>query len=289
MRLNEQVDAQISALTERVKKLTKTIRRMDYMLCASGVTALAAYFLPNAFLLDISSLDIPSTLLDSGSATSGQFTDMASSLIGVLSTIGPFMGLAAIATGVYLMMSNGSFSSGLQVVISGILVSLSPYLAQGLLPDGQKYINNSVMRSIIEFDESEPISKDLIGKVSRVDERYVLAQAAILSKADYPQSYFKSLAEDLSKESSFITTDNAMYSIEMAAYGHPKSETIVAWMETLNGYEKIARMFSLVVLTLFVMLFLGGVALKLLRISINKRLKTILQLVTESRNNSEVV
>lgn len=288
MRLNEQVNAQISVLTERVKKLTTTIRRMDYMLCASGVMALAAFFFPNTLSLDISSLDIPSTLLDSESATSGQYTSALSSLIDFISTVGPFAGLAAIATGVYLMMSHGSFSSGLQVVISGIILNISPYIAQGLISE-EKYINNTVMRSIIDFDESEPISKDLIGKVSRVDERYVLAQAAILSKADYPKSYFKSLAVDLSKESFFIPTDNAMYSIEMAAYGHPKSGSIVDLVETRSGYEKIASMFSLVGLILSAMLFLGGAALKLLRMSIKKRLKTILQLVTASRDNGEVV
>ncbi|MNY41962.1 hypothetical protein D3C86_1768130 [compost metagenome] len=83
--------------------------------------------------------------------------------------------------------------------------------------------------------------------------------------------------------SSFQPAEKALYSIEMAAYGHPETETIVERVNTLNGYGKVAGAINSVAQILFVMLFLGGAGLKLLRMSINKRLNTITQLVASSQ------
>ncbi|WP_273767014.1 hypothetical protein [Aeromonas hydrophila] len=292
MRLNEQVNAQISILTERVEKLKTTIRRVDYMLAAAGVTVLAAYLFPHALSLDISSLDIPSTLLDTGDSPVIQTSSVLSSLFGFISTVGPTMGLVAVATGAYFFFSDRESSSGVQTMLAGVVLTFCPYIAKGLLPDGStepKYINNAVISSIINFNEAEPISIDFLSKVSRVDERYLLAQAAILSKASYPNHYFKALAEDLSKGVAFKPTGEAMYSIEMAAYGHPNSKAIIEKVDSLRIYKNVASSVSSVAQIMFVMLFLGGAGLKLLRMSINKRLKAILQLVTESHDNAETV
>lgn len=262
------------------------------MLAAAGVTVLAAYLFPHALSLDISSLDIPSTLLDTGNSSAIQVSSALSSLFGFISTVGPTMGLVAVATGAYFFFSDRESSSGVQTMLAGVVLTFCPYIAKGLLPDGStepKYINNAVISSIINFNEAEPISIDFLSKVSRVDERYLLAQAAILSKASYPNHYFKALAEDLSKGVGFKPTEEALYSIEMAAYGHPESKAIIEQVDSLRIYKNVASSVSSVAQMMFVMLFLGGAGLKLLRMSINKRLKAILQLVTESHDNAETV
>lgn len=301
MKLNEQVNSQIKALTDRANKLRAIIRRVDYTMAFSGLIVLLAFLFPLAISPGISSLDIPTTLLALASSSTSTGTAIGaalgtesaiSSLLGFFSTVGPFIGVAAIGVGVY-NMSRGS-ESGLMTICSGLALSFAPIIFSTVLgvspedSDDKKYINDAIVRNIINFDESTPISQDYISKVSRVDERYVLAQAAILSEAGYPSGYFKSLAGDLSKESSFKPTEEAMYSIEMAAYGHPESEAVILRANTLNGYGKTADTISLLAQMMFVMLFIGGSGLKLLRMSINKRLKTIIQLVSESRDNSEV-
>lgn len=301
MKLNEQVNLQIKALTGRANKLRTIIRRVDYTMAFSGLVMLLTFLFTLAISPGIGSLDIPTTLLALASSSTSTSTGLGAalgtesaiiSLLGFFSTVGPFIGVAAIGTGVY-NMSRGS-ESGLITICSGLALSFAPIIFSTVLgvshedSDDKKYINDAVVRNIINFDESTPISQDYISKVSRVDERYVLAQAAILSEAGYPSGYFKSLAGDLSKESSFKPTEEAMYSIEMAAYGHPESEAVIARANTLNGYGKAADTISLVAQMMFVMLFIGGSGLKLLRMSINKRLKTIIQLVSESLDNSEV-
>lgn len=301
MKLNEQVNAQIKALTDRANKLRTIIRRVDYTMAFSGLIILLAFLFPLTISPGISSLDIPTTLLDLASSSTSTSTAIGAalgtesainSLLGVFSTIGPFMGVAAIGAGVYNMLRGSA--SGLTTIFSGLILSFAPMFFSSTLGVShedfadKKYINDAIVRNIINFDESTPISHDYIGKVSRIDERYVLAQAAILSEAGYPSGYFKSLAGDLSKESSFKPTEEAMYSIEMAAYGHPESEAVILRANTLNGYGKTADTISLLAQMMFVMLFIGGSGLKLLRMSINKRLKTIIQLVSESRDNSEV-
>lgn len=297
MQLNEQVKSQIGVLTERVKKLKTTIRRVDYMLAASGFIALLAYFFQDTLSLQISSLDIPSSLLviessgvsgRLGALSVSEFESVASVVEGFISSTSPILGFVGfVFGGVYIL--KGNVVQGIHGLIAGAIVLSAPSLLSGFLgvqpgeSTEQHYKNDAVIRSIVNFDMSEPISHDYIGKVSGVDQRYVLAQAAILSAAGYPSSYFKSLAGDLTKESSFLPTEKALYSIEMAAYGHPESEAIVERVNTLNGYGKVASAINFVAQMLFVMLFLGGSALKLLRMSINKRLKAITQLVDSSQ------
>lgn len=297
MQLNEQVKSQIGVLTERVKKLKTTIRRVDYMLAASGFIALLTYFFPETLSLKISSLDIPSSLLVAessggsgrlGSLSAGGFESVSSAMVGFISSISPIFGLVGFLFGGFYIVK-GNVGQGIHGLIAGAIVFSAPSLLSGFLgvqPGGsteQHYKNDVVIRSIVNFDMSKPISHDYIGWVNGVDQRYVLAQAAILSDAGYPSSYFKSLADDLTKESSFLPTEKALYSIEMAAYGHPESEAIVERVNTLNGYGKVAGAINFVAQMLFVMLFLGGSALKLLRMSINKRLKAITQLVASSQ------
>lgn len=301
MKLNEQVKAQIEALTERGKKLKTTIRWVDYMLAASGFIALLAYFFPETLSLKISSLDVPESLLVmessglAGRLDSIGFESAASSMLGIVSKLSPVVAIMGLLMGGYRIMKGDPFQ-GIQGLIVGATMFIAPSIMSGMLgvpsgdSTGQRYKNDAVIRSIVNFDMSEPISHDYIGKVNGVDQRYVLAQAAILSDAGYPSSYFKSLAGDLTKESSFQPAEKALYSIEMAAYGHPETETIVERVNTLNGYGKVASAINYVAQILFVMLFLGGAGLKLLRMSINKRLKTITQLVasTQAQDKGEV-
>ncbi|QJT37106.1 hypothetical protein E4188_22595 (plasmid) [Aeromonas media] len=297
MQLNEQVKSQIGVLTERVKNLKATIRRVDYMLAASGFIALLTYFFPKTLSLKISSLDIPSSLfvIESsgvsgrlGALSAGGFESVSSVLLEFISSVAPIVAVGSMLMGVFFIIK-GNMGSGIQVLFTGAIMFSAPSIVSGLLGSQpgesteQHYKNDAVIRSIVNFDMSEPISHDYIGKVDGVAQRYVLAQAAILSDAGYPSSYFKSLAGDLAKQSSFLPTEKALYSIEMAAYGHPESEAIVERVNTLNGYGKVAGAINFVAQMLFVMLFLGGSALKLLRMSINKRLKAITQLVASSQ------
>ncbi|MNF25500.1 hypothetical protein D3C85_113590 [compost metagenome] len=294
MQLNEQVKSQIEVLTERVKKLKTTIRRVDYMLAASGFVALLAFFFPETLSLKISSLDVPTSLLVmessglAGRLDSVGFESAASTVMGVVLKLSPVVAIMGLLMGGYQIIKGDAFQ-GIQGLIVGVAMFIAPSIMSGMLgihpgdSTGQRYKNDTVIRSIVNFDMSEPISHDYIGKVSGVDQRYVLAQAAILSDAGYPSSYFKSLAEDLTKVSSFQPAEKALYSIEMAAYGHPETETIVERVNTLNGYGKVAGAINSVAQILFVMLFLGGAGLKLLRMSINKRLNTITQLVASSQ------
>lgn len=302
MKLNEQVKAQIDVLTERVIKLKTTIRRVDYIMFITGAIALITLLLSNAFSLDITELDIPATLLELestgleghlGSISSMRIETAESVLTGFMSKVFPIVGAVGFVFGIFNFV-RGSVGGAIQGIVMSMMMFVAPTFISAFIgsPSGgsteQRYINDAVMQSVINYDESEPISQDYIGKVSRVDERYVLAQAAILSKADYPSSYFKALAGDLLKESSFTPTENALYSIEMAAYGHPESEAIVERANTLSGYGKVVGATSFVGQMMFVMLFLGGAGLKLLRNSINKRLKSILQMVSSSKDESEV-
>lgn len=297
MQLNEQVKSQIGVLTERVKKLKTTIRRVDYMLAASGFIALLAYFFPETLSLKISSLDIPSSLLVTessggsgrlGSLSVAEFESVSSAMLGFISSVAPIVSVGSILMGGFFIIK-GNMGQGVHGLIVGAIMFSAPSIVSGFLgvqpgESAEKhYKNDAVIRSIVNFDMSEPISHEYIGKVYGVDQRYVLAQAAILSDAGYPSSYFKSLADDLTKESSFLPTEKALYSIEMAAYGHPESEAIVERVNTLNGYGKVASAINFIAQMLFVMLFLGGSALKLLRMSINKRLKAITQLVASSQ------
>lgn len=297
MQLNEQVKSQIEVLTERVKKLKTTIRRVDYMLAASGFVALLAFFFPEILSLKISSLDVPSSLLSLessgvsgrlGSIAVGEMESVESAVMGIVSKLSPIAAIMGFLMGGFQIIRGDAFQ-GIQVMGVAVVMFLAPTIMSSMLgvhpsdSTEQHYKNDEVIRSIVNFDMSEPISHDYIGKVSGVDQRYVLAQAAILSDAGYPSSYFKSLAEDLTKVSSFQPAEKALYSIEMAAYGHPETETIVERVNTLNGYGKVAGAINSVAQILFVMLFLGGAGLKLLRMSINKRLNTITQLVASSQ------
>lgn len=294
MQLNEQVKSQIGVLTERVKKLKTTIRRVDYMLAASGFVALLAFFFPEILSMKISSLDVPSSLLSLESSGVGGTESVESAVMEIVSKLSPVVAIMGFLMGGYQIIRGDAFQ-GIQVMGVGVTMFLAPTIMSSMLgvpPSDStepRYKNDEVIRSIVNFDMSEPISHDYIGKVSGVDQRYVLAQAAILSDADYPSSYFKSLAEDLTKVSSFQPAEKALYSIEMAAYGHPETETIVERVNTLSGYGKVAGAINSVAQILFVMLFLGGAGLKLLRMSINKRLNTITQLVaSQAQDKGEV-
>lgn len=300
--VSEEVRAQVAALETREKALATRAKRLSPVWMglagATGGTSLLARFLgPDK---QPSSIDVPAKVLELFSANvpssggSMPFESAAGAMTNMLSSMQPvIIGVAVtgmvVAGGVAVF--KGEMGGAIKAMVGGVMVigalSMTNFIfgATGG-PDGAQVSPRASFMEAVEKHRYGAVLEDL--KAVKLDATtagaYVLAQVAI---ADGDEATKPARKTELEKAvasppvgPAFTPTGQALYAIEHAAFGAPKSPAAVAYRD-----ERLARQgWANVATTVLGALAMaaGGVALGflVLRRTLAQRVRRIQDLLT---------
>lgn len=296
--LNDGAKAQLEELSERVSRYDRKSLKLTRAILVLGIVATICAIIQHFLSPDISSLHLPLSLLKANQLSNETGIDaptalFASGLSRVFSKLGPIthiLGIMSFAAAGFYGLTKASISGTMGFLSFAFLLQAAPALP-GLFAGeyaGLQYQNPALVSALADHDMSEPIDQGYITKAHTLDERYLLAQVAVLSEAHYPADFFKSVADELKTVPTwlFVPEFEAQYAIEMAAYGHPETPTVVKHANTLSFYDAIVTTLSQMAIGGLLVLGLGAIGLSVLRMSIRRRLNAIDELVGKRRPDS---
>lgn len=282
MILNDDIKLQIVELSKRVTSYNKKLKRTLLIALLTGFASIACFSLKSLFNIELSDIDIPSSLISSYDGKFGSLNSVVSSAISILK----YFGLLGIPLFIMMIIKNGT--GALALALPAGTVAVFSFVGASLIEDPSpsfenNYIN-SVMQKIVNYPANEQLSTHYIDLLNKTDERYVLAQAAILSNSNFPASFFKSVSTEIKANGKFIPTDEAIYSIETSAYGKPQTPKVVERAEKIATYRSILDLAGHASIGSFVSFLLFGTGLSLIRRSIRNRLDKIYSLIDTSND-----
>ncbi|MNF25499.1 hypothetical protein D3C85_113580 [compost metagenome] len=297
MFLSKPVKAQVAALSERVNGYTRSIRHISYAVVISTLVALCCAGLAKyQFSMGITEVDIPESLLLEGAKTNYKFWSVSGFAEWVWWGIRHLWVLAGLyALGLWIhgyVQEHGWKIKSLEHVgemALGIVMALVVTFGTYIIPAGIDYVsgdfdlvqkvNDRPVRELIRAGDKGPISVDYIGEMKSLPERYVMAQVAIISNADFPASFYKKLADDLQGVGEFVPSENALFAIETAATGHPTTPSVVERANEVARHHSIASWIGGSAIGVTLLLMSWGIGLAAIRRSITRRLASIQALV----------
>lgn len=285
MILNDDIKLQIVELSKRVTSYNKKLKRTLLLALLTGFTSFACFSLKSLFNIELSDIDIPSSLISSYDGKFGSLNSVTSGVSSAISIL-KYLGLLGIPLFIMMIIKNGT--GALALALPAGLVTVFSFVGASLIEDPSpsfenNYIN-SIMQKVVNYPANEPLSTQYIDLLNKTDERYVLAQAAILSNSNFPASFFKSVSTEIKANGKFIPTDEAIYSIETSAYGKPQTPRVVERAEKIATYRSILDLAGHASIGSFVSFLLFGTGLSLIRRSIRNRLDKINNLINTVQN-----
>lgn len=285
MILNDDINLQIVDLSKRVIDYNKMLKRTIMLALLTGCASIAFFSLRSLFNIELSELDIPNSLISSSGGKFGSLNSVTTGVSSVISLL-KYLGLLGIPLFIMMVIKNGT--GALALALPTGVIAVFSFIGASLIeepnPSFENNYSNGIMQKIVDYSTNEPLSTQYIEKLNKIDERYVLAQAAILSNSNFPASFFKSVATDIKENVKFTPTDEAIYSIETSAYGKPQTPRVVERAEKIATYRSILDLAAHASIGSFVSFLLFGAGLSLIRQSISNRLKKINNLINSAQN-----
>ncbi|EPC4028307.1 hypothetical protein ACRZOU_004114 [Aeromonas salmonicida] len=279
--LNNEIKLQISDLSRRTIDYKKKLKGTIKLALLTGAASIAFFLLRSLFNIELSEIDIPSSLISSSGGKFGSLNNVTAGINSVISIL-KYLGLLGIPLFIIMVIKNGA--GALSLGIPTVFFLILSFTGSSSIEEPNSSYNNDIMQKIVNYPSDESLTTEYIDKLNKVDERYVLAQAAILSNSNFPASFFKSVATDIKNNGKFIPTDEAIYSIELSAYGFPQTPRIVERAEQLATYRSILDLAAHASMGSFFSLFLFGTFLAILLLSISNRLEKINSLINTVKN-----
>lgn len=314
--INDDVKGQILALEGREKALKKRTRRLGFVLLGLGVAGLvpwvASFFLgPDA---SISTVDVPSKLINlfdntvvsigrsGGGSGLGGIADMTSGVESMLTMMQPLMLGVGAVYGIFnigLGVMQGEMDKVMRGFIGMAVISGAAWLGSsvfGVFSEDSSSSSSPAASSRELFTDAVAAKQyDLVLRklrsVSREDTPeglYVLAQVILSDKkmrAEPPMPINAALAEKVATPSpDFRPQRQALYAIEMAALGTPRSTSAVEYRDQktaqLNNMKSISSVMGFVSFV-FGIVVLGFEAARQIISRRLKRINTMLGLVAK--------
>lgn len=278
--LNDETKQKLAALSARVSKYEKQNRKINKLIPWFVLGLIICVAIQYFSDLGLSSIHIPASLLKAKELAAAGIETQASDLADsppvkmIILMLFIWAGFEGLVRGSYLTMGI------ILVIVISLRVVLDFVVSEDVAP---QYNNQGVVSAIVNHDMSKPIDQGYITKVNTLDERYILAQAAVLSQAHYPVDFFKAVAEDLKTGASglFVPEFRAQHAIEVAAYGLPITPRIIDRESLLSTSHSIAKTLAQIIACVSWVLVVASLSLLMLRWSINVRLKAIDELVAK--------
>jgi len=279
--LNDEIKLQISALSRRTTDYNKKLKGTIKVALLTGAASIAFFLLRSLFNIELSDIDIPSSLISSSGGKFGSLNNVTTSVNNVISIL-KYIGLLGIPLFIIMVIRIGA--GAFPLVIPTAFILILSFTGSSFIEEPDSSYNNEIMQKVVNYTSDASLPTEYIEKLTKVDERYVLAQAAILSNSNFPASFFKSVATDIKENGKFIPTDEAIYSIELSAYGFPQTPRIVERAEKIATYRSVLDLAAHASMGSFFSLFVFGIFLAIIRLSISNRLEKINSLINTVKN-----
>lgn len=292
--ISTDVQQLITALEARGIALQQKTRRVALPAAISAILAGGAWMVARSLAPDAlpDSIDIPLQLLSAFSEGSGggglagsPFMSLNDSLMSVVS--GPavqVIGVLAIIVGGFTHVFDGSIRSlGRTLIAMGILLNAVTLSLTFTAPETTNTTSDrSNFEHLVQEHDYDGVKKTLDdAKIHTLESRYVLAQLVARLHQPTPVSFtpapawVKEVATALEQKPPFEPNPNAVYSIDMAAYGEPHSDIAKTYVGQAQHKSRIATVAAGTATAISI----GSIALALvfagIRLAISQRLNRI--------------
>jgi len=297
--ISEDVRESISSLDKREKRFAEQVKYAAWVLGVLVVGALGASLIASFLGVSehLSSIDIPGNVLRDligQPNTKGRFNtlsafDNASRQLTSLLSLSSLLPFLFIIFGFVLRFLTDS-PDGIYVSLFGVMLFIVIFLSS--VPNYLKS-NESSRGSYLQLKQTssehefEAAFKFMNGMNQTQEGIYVLAQMSIIEGKNRIPITDEIVNKILLPSDDFTPQDKALYFIERAAYGEPRSELAKAYRESAESRQKKAQWFATL---------LGGmsaaaagliVVLSLIRYSIASRIQRIWNLLGTTPDKDE--
>jgi len=267
--IDENTREQVTGLATRAKHLSKRLKRLAAVFGLLLFGALGAFFLASHIepSTALTSIDVPEKTFEVADLLGShkeQHNSSPTSTFSLLMKIGPVAGGLAFFVGIISFIVNRS-EMGKSLLIMSAFFIFSGHLINILGPEIKGDLFTSERPNFvseIKKDDFQSVRQQLKLKGSADDPAglYLLAQMSIMEGENQMDITEDVIGRILSPAAGFTPNAKALYAIEHAAYGRPKSEAAIAYRDKWLSWQHRTQWMTMILggATIVAGFFLAG-------------------------------